>query len=47
MDQVVTSDSDAILTTWEKHFKDFGRFREEQFPVLSETKKQLSRPVSG
>ena len=40
MEQLVTFDLDTILTTWEKHFKDLGRSREEQFPVLSGTKKQ-------
>ena len=43
MDQVVTSDSD---TTWEKHFKDLGTSREEQFPVLSDTKKQVDKEQS-
>ena len=43
MDQLVTSDLDTILTTWEKHFKDLGRSREEQLPVLSGTKKQVDQ----
>ena len=43
MDQVVTSDSD---TTWEKHFKDLGTSGEEQFPVLSNTKKQVDKEQS-
>ena len=34
---------DTILTTWEKHIKDLGRSREEQFPVLSDTKKQVDQ----
>ena len=43
VDQLVTSDPDTILTSWEKHFKDLGWSREEQFPVLSGTKKQVDQ----
>ena len=43
MDQLVTSDPDTILTTWENHFKDLGRSREEQFPVLSSVKEQVDQ----
>ena len=43
VDQLVTSDPDTILATWEKYFKDLGKSREEQFPVLSGTKEQLDQ----
>ena len=41
--ELVTSDPDTILNTWEKHFKGPGRSREEQFPVLSGTKEQVDQ----
>ena len=42
--QLVTSDPDTILATWEEHFKDLRRsMREEQFPVLSDTKEQVDQ----
>ena len=43
MDQLVTSNPDTILTTWEQHFKDLGRAREEQFPVLSGAEEQVDQ----
>ena len=43
VDQLVTSDPDTILTTWNKHFRDLGRSREEQFPVLSSVKEQVDQ----
>ena len=43
MNQLITSDPDVILSTWEEHFKDLGRSREEQFQVLSGTKEQVDQ----
>ena len=43
VDQLLTSNPDTILATWEKHFKKLCRSREEQFPVLSGTKKEVDQ----
>ena len=47
VDQLITSDPDTILTTWEKHFKDLGRAREEHFPVLSGARSKQTRSWQG
>ena len=43
VDQHTTSGPDTILATWKKHFKDLGRSKEEQFPILSGAKEQVNQ----
>ena len=41
VNQVVTSDTNTIMTTWEQHFRELSRSKEEEFPILADLKEQV------
>ena len=44
VNQVVTSDHDTntIMTTWEQHFQELSKSKEEEFPMLADLKEQVN-----
>ena len=41
VNQVVTSDTNTIMTTWEQHFRELNSSKEEEFPILADLKERV------
>jgi len=45
VNQGVTSDTNTIMTTWEQYFRELSRSKEEEFPILTDLREQVDRPL--